>query len=75
MMAEGEEGGNIETVVLTFPELFGTHFCLSVSLSSSEVENLATAMLSAVSACSQCYMKVARSPISGFKPCKINMAL
>ena len=46
-----------------------------MSLSSSEAENLAIAMLSVVSARSKCSTKVARSSVSGFKPCDINMAL
>ena len=50
-------------------------FCLLVALSSSEAENLATVILSVVSACSNCSIKVARYHVSGLKPCNIYMAL
>ena len=49
--------------------------CLLMSLYSSDAEDLSTAMLYVVLSRSQCYMKVARSPVSGLKPCEINMAL
>ena len=62
------------TVFLAFLEL-GTFFCLLVSLSLSEVENLATVMLSMVLARSNFSTKVSISPVSGMKPYEINMAL
>ena len=62
------------TVFFTFLEL-GTLFFLLVLLFSSEAADLATEMLSVVSARLQCSTKVTRYPVSILKPWEISMAL
>ena len=60
-------------LVLTFD--LQVLFFFLVSLSSSDAANFAPAMLSAVSARSQCSTKVYRSPVSGLKPWDMSIAL
>ena len=53
----------------------GRLFFLLVLLPSSEAANFSPEMLSVVSTCLQCSTKVSRSPVYGFKPWEINIAL
>ena len=60
------------TSIFAFLSLLGTIFVLMVSMSLSEAENLAMAMLSVVSARSQFSREVARYPVPGLKPVRFS---